>query len=68
MIHLIKGNACYLQAVAYCQCGKARTVLFSIETLLLNCSDELPIFYNSGSGITTSTSTGSPSPESVRGT
>jgi hypothetical protein len=52
MIHLIKGNTRGFQAVAYCQCRKTCTMLFSIEPLFFNRSNELPVFDDSGSGIT----------------
>ncbi len=51
MIHLIKGNSRDFQAVANRQCRKTGTMLFSIETLFFNCSDELTIFDDGGSGI-----------------
>jgi hypothetical protein len=51
MIHLIKGNTRGVQAIAYRQRWKTRTMLFSIEPLFFSCSDELPFFYDRGRGI-----------------
>src|ERR1700729_651698 len=52
MIHLIKGNTRGFQAIAYRQCWKTRTMLFSIEPLFFSCSDELPVFDKRGCSIT----------------
>jgi hypothetical protein len=52
MIHQIKGNTRGFQTVAYCQRRKTCTMLFSIEPLFFSRSDELPVFDDTGGGIT----------------
>jgi hypothetical protein len=52
MIHLIKRNTRCFQTIAYCQRRETCTMLFSIEPLFFTRSDELPVFDDTGGGIT----------------